>query len=174
MDVLPLVATVCGAAIALAGTLLADIRRDRRQRDRDDLQVRREIYVGFALALNAAHDGLRRVGDGGTAGDERAAAVSRVLTDAGLYGARERLLMIATAPVARAGEVAFERLGGIRKAVRDGAGTRSTAYHAAYHRWAEAIWEFRMAARGELGQPALGSGTDDWSGRRDCAFCSPA
>ena len=187
MDVLPLIATASGAVIALSGTLLADIRRDRQQRDRDGGHVRREVYVGFALALNAAHDGLRQLGDaaeaeaeaangtGNEAANERPAAANRVLTEAGLYGARERLLMIATAPVAAAGEAVFLRLGGIRDVIRAGARTESQEYHDAYHQWAEAVWRFRMAVRSELGQPALTSiGFEEtgWSEREECAFCN--
>src|SRR3954463_3889355 len=123
MDLLPLIATTVGAAIALSGTLLADVRRDRRQRDRDNQQLRREVYVGFALALNTAHDTLRQVGNGPATGDERRTAAGRALGE--VYGARERLLMIATEPVAVAGEAAFLRLGDIRNAVRDGATTKS-------------------------------------------------
>jgi hypothetical protein len=174
MDVLPLFATAVGAVIALSGTLLADVRRDRQQRNRDDQQVRREIYVGFALALNAAHDGLRQVGNSSVPAGERPSAAGRVLTEASLYGARERLLMIATEPVASAGEAAFLRLTGIRDAIRDGATTKSGRYHAAYHQWAEAVWRFRMAARTELGQSALSTaGFEEagWSGQRDCEFC---
>jgi hypothetical protein len=175
MDVLPLVATVFGAVIALAGTLLTDFRRDRQQRSRDNQQVRRETYVSFALALNAAHDGLRQLGDSFTADSDRPDAANRVLSQTGVYGARERLLMIATKPVAAAGEAAFERLGDIRRAVRDGAGTSSERYHDAYHPWAESVWRFRMAVRGELGQPALtpaGGDESDWSERRDCQVCA--
>jgi hypothetical protein len=117
--------------------------------------VRQQVYVGFALALNTAHDGLRQVGDSAEAGDERRAAAGRVLSEAAVYGARERLLMIATEPVAMAGEAAFLRLGDIRDAVRSGATTKSESYRSAYERWASAIWHFRMTVRGEFGQPAL-------------------
>jgi hypothetical protein len=155
MDVLPLIATAIGAVIALSGTLLTDARRDRQQRDRDNQQVRRETYVGFALALNAGHDGLRQLGNSAVPESERPAAANRVLSEAGLYGARERLLMIATDPVAAAGEAAFLRLTEIRDVVRAGATTASDGYRAAYRRWAEAVWQFRMTVRGELGQPPL-------------------
>src|SRR5687767_9773382 len=99
MDLLPIIATATGAVIALAGTLLADVRRDRRQRNRDDEQFRRETYVVFVLALNAAHSVLREVGDSTAPGDDRRLAVNRALTEAGLFGARERFLMTAPAPL---------------------------------------------------------------------------
>jgi len=155
MDLLPLIAATVGAVIALSGTLLADVRRDRQQRDRDNQQVRREIYVAFALALNEAHDGLRQMGNSSAPARERPAAASRVLTEAGVYGARERLLMIATAQVAIAGEAAFLRLGEVRDVLREGATTRSDSYRAAYLQWADAVWRFRMTVRSELGQPVL-------------------
>lgn len=175
MDLLPLIATVTGAVIALSGALLAEVRRDRRQRDRDYEQVRRETYVDFALALNAAHGGLREVGESSVRAEARWAAVNRAVDEAGLYGARERLLMTATAPLVKAGETAFLRLMAVRTAIRDGAMTRSQEYHDAYHPFAEALWRFRLAVRSDFRQPAFAPESVDrtsWSERDNCAFCS--
>lgn len=175
MDLLPLIATATGAVIALSGTLLADVRRDRRQRDRDSEQVRRETCVGFALALNDAHGGLRSVGDSSLESGERRAAVSRAMHEAGLYGARERLLMTATAPLVKAGESAFLRLIAIRTAIRDGAKTASQEYHDVYHPFAEALWQFRLAVRSDFRQPWFTPESVEqktWSERDGCAFCA--
>ncbi|AVT28196.1 hypothetical protein C6361_00305 [Plantactinospora sp. BC1] len=175
MDLLPLLATAVGAVIALSGTLLTDVRRDRRQRVRDDEQVRREVCVDFVLALNLAHAGLREVGEASVPADERRAAVSRVIHEAGLYGARERLLVAATAPLVKAGETVFGRLVAIRTVIRAGARTNSREYHDAYHPFAEALWQFRMSVRADFGQPSFSPESVDrpsWSERESCAFCS--
>jgi hypothetical protein len=177
MNLLPLIAAVTGAVIALSGTLLADMRRDRRLRDREYEQVRRETYVQFALALTAAHAGLREVGESPLQAVERRTAVNRALQEAGIYGARERLLMTATAPLVAAAEAAFLRLIAIRNAIRGGAQTRSREYHHAYHPFAEALWQFRLAARSDFQQPAFAAQSVDrtsWSERDTCAFCNPS
>lgn len=177
MDLLPLVATVIGAAIALSGTLLADVRRDRRQRDRDDEQFRRETYVGFVLALDAAHNGLREVGESATPVEDRRIAVGRAITEARLFAARERLLMTAPAPLVETGETTFARLIAIRTAITDGARTRSREYHDVYHPYAEALWRFRLAVRTDFRQQPFGPASVDhtsWSELEDCAFCGRA
>jgi hypothetical protein len=177
MDLLPLIATAVGAVIALSGTLLADVRRDRRQRDRDDERFRRETYVDFVLALNAAHNGLRDVGDSATPADDRRAAVNRAIAEAGLFAARERLLMTAPASLVEAGETTFARLIAIRTAITGGAKTRSQEYHDAYHPFAEALWRFRLAVRTDFRQQPFTPESVDhtsWSELEDCAFCGRA
>jgi len=174
MDLLPLLATATGAVIALSGTLLADVRRDRRQRDRDIDQIRRETCVGFVLAVNAAHAGLRDVGYSSVQGDDRRDAVHRAVTEAGLYGARERLLMTAPAALVTAGETTFARLVAIRNAITDGAKTRSREYHDAYHPFATALWQFRLAVRADFGQEGFTPASVDrtsWSEIETCVFC---
>jgi hypothetical protein len=174
MDLLPLIATATGAIIALSGALLTEGRRDRQQRNREDQQARRESCVDFALALNAAHAGLRQVGDSALRGDERRRAIERTVHEADLFGARERLLMTATAPLVKAGETAFSRFITIRSAIRDGATTGSPEYHDAYHPFAEAVWQFRVAVRADFRQPALtpaSIGKTGWSEREVCAEC---
>jgi hypothetical protein len=174
MDLLPLIAAVTGAVIALSGTLLADLRRDRRQRDRDDEQIRRETYVDFVLALNAAHNGLREVGDSAVRGDDRRAAIARAITEARLFAARERLLMTAPAALVEAGEATFARLIAVRTAIIAGAKTRSREYHDAYHPFAEALWRFRLAVRADFRQQPFGPASvahTSWSELEDCDVC---
>jgi hypothetical protein len=177
MDLLPIVAAATGAVIALSGTLLADLRRDRRQRDRDDEQVRRETCVDFVLALNAAHTALRAAGNSSEQGDDRRAAANRALTEADVFGARERLLMTAPASLVAAGETTFARLIAIRNAITGGAKTRSQEYHDAYHPFAEALWRFRLAVRADFRLHAFTPESVDhtsWSELEDCTFCGRA
>jgi hypothetical protein len=174
MDVLPLISTAAGAVIALSGALVADIGRDRRQRNRDTEQMRWSVYADFALALNAAHAGLRGVGETSKSTSELREMVNRALTDAELYGARERLLMIATEQIVKAGETVFSRLIDIRDVIRGGASTRSRQYHDVYHPYAEAIWLFRQAVRVDFRQRTFAPKSVDrpsWSERESCAFC---
>ncbi|MEV6521301.1 hypothetical protein AB0M43_05055 [Longispora sp. NPDC051575] len=166
-----------GAFVALSGTLLADIRRSRAQRNRDLGLDRWKTYISFALALDSAHGQLREVARGGTQAAERRVAAGRAVGQSRLYKVREQLLMSGTADVVKAGEAAFADLIGIRNAVRTGATTRSAEYHDAYHAFAETLWTFRMAVRRSAGQRPMTPDVLDrrtWSERESCRYCQGA
>ncbi|MDG4798303.1 hypothetical protein [Micromonospora sp. WMMD1082] len=174
---IPIAGTALGAVIALGGTILAGVRNDRGQRRRDRESDRFRTYVDFALALDAAHAGLREVArDRAEDLDRRGAALSAVHAS-GLYSVRERLLMSASPAVMEAGERAFSRLIDIRDAIRSGAALSSRGYHDAYHPFAEALWTFRVAVRVEIGQSRLDPvdlDRESWSERERCAVCGQA
>ncbi|RAO30075.1 hypothetical protein ONO86_05627 [Micromonospora noduli] len=171
---IPFASTALGAVIALAGALLAGVRNDRGQRHRDRESDRLRTYVDFALALDEAHAALREVAR--TPQDEpvRGVAASAAVHAAGLYGVRERLLMSASPALVTAGESAFDRLIGIRNAVRSGVVLSTRDYHDVYHPFADALWTFRVAARVEVGQNLLNPddlNRESWSERERCALC---
>jgi len=92
-----------------------------------------------------------------------------------LYAAREQLLMSGNARQVGAGEDAFVRLVEVRNVERSGASLQSTAYHRAYHAFAEALWRFRITVRTESGcrplvPPVVGRA--DWPDRDRCAECT--
>ena len=164
---------VIGAVIALGSTLLVDIRRDRNQRGRDRHLERRKQCVEFTVALAEAHGALRTVArrQDGDPRDRRLAAGDAV---AGVYPVREQLLVSGTPEQLAAGESAFERLIGVRNAVRAGATLDSVEYHDAYHAFAEALWRFRLAIRADLGEPELAPESlnrVDWADREHCDRC---
>lgn len=174
MDWGTLVSGACGAVIALSGTLLADIRRDGEQRRRDRASERWRCYVDFLLALDAAHSALRDVARGLDDRSELRRAASGAVREAGVYSSRERLLTSGGQRVVKAGELAFARLFAIRDAVRSGATPDELEYHQAYHPFAEALWNLRMAIRVDLGQHTLAPGELDrmsWSEREGCPVC---
>ncbi|SCG42996.1 hypothetical protein [Micromonospora coxensis] len=171
MDWMPLLSTGAGALIALSGSLLVDLRRERDTRSRDRDLDRWRTCVDFALALDAAHTALRTV----PAGDRQAAGVA--MTEAGAYQARERLLMSGTPDLVVAGEAAFHRLVAMRKLIGAGSDLRSPAGHESYHEFAETLWTFRMAVRKHFGHRAIQPGAlerRDWSERHECAYCVTA
>lgn len=170
----PIVSTVSGAVIALAGTLAATVRTDRSQRSRDRESERLRTYVDFALALHAAHGALREIAGGASSGSARHAAAGAAVGNSDLYGVRERLLMSGTTDMVRSGEAAFRALIAMRDVVRAGAVLSGSDYHDAYHSYAESLWSFRVAARQELGQRAITAdalGHVSWSEREECEQC---
>jgi len=178
MDWIPLLSTVGGAAIALIGTVLADILRTRGYRDRDNRAERRQGYVEFVLALNAAHANLREVASAGpSARDDRWEAVRRAVAEARVYEAREQLLMSANKEVVTVAERAFQRLLNVRDAVRAGASLRTVAYHGPYHQYAGALWKLRRTIRHDLGASYLSPkdlDKDGWDGQSTCEVCQTA
>lgn len=175
MDWVPLASTAAGAIIALSGTLLVDLRREKDGRSRDRELDSWRNSIDFALALDSAHSLLRDVAQTGASTADLYQAAGRALVEARLYQARERLLMSGTPDLVTAGETAFRRLIGIRDVIRAGATIRSNDYHDAYHRYAEAIWSFRMSVRRHFGHQTVSPQHFDltsWSGREDCDRCA--
>jgi hypothetical protein len=170
----PLLSAVVGGIIALSGATLAEARRDRGQRDRDRALEHWRICVDFALALDLAHGSLREVARvPGSQADHRPAA-DHAVHESGVHGARERLLMSVSPELTAAGEQVFLRLVAVRNVVRTGASLESSAYHGAYHAFADALWRFRSAVRTEFGNRALTPRVLDgesWSGRESCLHC---
>ncbi|MEH0841055.1 hypothetical protein V6U81_01500 [Micromonospora sp. CPCC 205711] len=172
VDWMPLLSTGAGALIALSGTFLVDLRRERDTRSRDREQERWRTCVDFALALATAHGLLRTP----TSADGEPGA-DRAMTESGAYQARERLLMSGTPELVAAGEIAFHRLIRMRRLVRSGGDLRSDEGHDAYHEFAEALWTFRMGVRRHFGHRTIAPGVldrVDWSERNECAYCAPA
>ncbi|MCK9923105.1 CchlQ [Frankia sp. AgPm24] len=177
MDWGTLVATASGAVIAIAGTVLADHLRGRRDDDRGHLLRQRDAYIAFIVAAGVCHTRLRQIAQDNTGSGDPDAASRAVLADAGIYDVRERLFIDATATVAGAGQAMFERLRTLRQVVATGAGLSSAPFHDAYHPYLDAVWRYRAAVRAELETTALSPmvfGWDSWDGNDRCPICQSA
>jgi hypothetical protein len=172
-----LAATFGGAGIAIAGTVLADHLRGRREDDRGLETRRREIYIAFIAAAGRAHARLRELAQDDGADIDLDAASRTALTDAELYEVRERLYIDASARVAGAGQAMFERLRELRHVVAAGAPPDSLTFHDAHHPYIAAVWTYRVAVRDELeGRPLSPAdfGWAAWDGRERCPLCQAA
>jgi hypothetical protein len=175
VDWIPILSTLAGAVVALSGTLLADVRRGRDERSRGTEQLRWQSCVEFTLALNTALGLLREVARERDETADRWHAAGRAVGDAGLYLAREKLLVSVTPKLVTAGEAAFQELIKVRNVVREGATLNSTAYDHAYHGFAERLWAFRMTIRASFGHQSFTPETldrDSWSEREHCVVCN--
>jgi hypothetical protein len=135
----------------------------------------RSAYMGFVLAVDGALEALRDVARSGAGTAVRCAVADRLAADTRLYAQRERLLATGAPAVVAAAERLFLRLFRFRDAVRDGARPEDEEYHRVYHPFADALWEFRLAVRTELGQPPFSPQAMecvDWSGHERCANCT--
>jgi hypothetical protein len=175
MDWTPLVATIAGAAIAFSGTVAADHLRRRDSRHRYSYGERQRAYAEMVLALGAALEGLRTVAST-VPTQRRMEAADAAVSKAGVYIAREKILMTASPHVASTAEAAFEALIGVRDAVRSDARLRTREFHDPYHPYAERVWRLRMAIREDLDAPRLSAhdlSRGDWSGLSTCDVCNP-
>ncbi|OEJ23690.1 CchlQ [Streptomyces agglomeratus] len=177
MDWGTLVATVSGGSIAITGTVLADYLRHRREDDRGIGAQRRAVYIEFITAAGICHARLRHLAQD-PGGESDMDALSRAaMSEAGVYEARERLFIDATAAVAGAGQAMFEQLRAVRQAVAAGASITSTAFHDAYHPYIGAVWRYRVAVREELEGRSLSPaafGWEGWDGTDRCPICRSA
>lgn len=177
MEWATLLATGIGAVSALAGAILAEQVRHRRELQRGRQSRGRELYVEFITTAGVCHTRLRQLAEGG-AGDVDLEAASRAaLNDAGIYEAREKLFIDASDQVAGAGQAMFEGLRALRRVVASGATWSSLELHAVYHPYLDAVWQYRAAVRRELGAAPIEPSLFGWPTLNSlaiCAVCQPA
>ncbi|MEU7755611.1 hypothetical protein [Micromonospora sp. NPDC049171] len=168
------IGAVCGAVIALAGAVTVEAQRNRDERRRNRAAARLGYCLDFAVALDSAHSALREIAQDDNAAPDRLRRANRAVQSADVFAARERLLVAGTVELVQAGELAYQRLIAIRNAIRSGAALSSRDYHRAYHAYAEAIWQLRMAARVDLDQARMHPADlrrRSWSERENCQGC---
>ncbi|WP_229075086.1 helix-turn-helix transcriptional regulator [Actinoplanes sp. DH11] len=179
-------AAVLGASpaeVTLARRLaeqLRDLRRYERARDGRDAERGPAtdlwgICVAFVLALDTAHNALRECARGRHDGALSEAATFAV-HESGLYAQRERMLLSGSPELVAAAEKVFLALVDIRTTIMGGAGLDASEYHAVYHPFAEAMWNFRGAVRAAFGQAPLTPELlmrADWSDRDQCRRYGP-
>ena len=174
MDWLTILATVAGGAAALFGTVLAHSLSSREERKRANSVARRDGYVAYLVALDAGVSRLRRLADPDDPPENLTVQVRRAFGEAGVYEARERLLLVGNPSVLGPAEQVLRRLGAVRTAVRNGAKLHTRAFHDAYHPYAEALWRLRVAIRRDLGSAPLTPADvekDSWDSQAACDFC---
>lgn len=174
MEWTSVIGAVCGAVIALAGAVTVEAQHSRQERRRSREAERLGYCLDFAVALDSAHSGLREVAQDDDDPSRRLRRANRVVHEANVFAARERLLVAGTVELVKAGELAYQRLIAVRNAVRSGAALSSREYHQTYHGYAEAIWQLRMAARADLDQARMEPvdlARRSWSEREGCHGC---
>jgi hypothetical protein len=167
-------ATVAGGAAALLGSVVAHALTAREERRRANGTERRDAYVDFLVALDAAFGALRRLADPNEVPPDLVSQAQRVFGEAGVYRSRERLLLAGNPSVVSPAEAALRRLGELRDTVREGVKRRTLAYHDAYHPYGEALWRLRMSIRTDLGSELLTPGDlekETWDSVVNCEFC---
>jgi hypothetical protein len=171
---LTILATLAGGAAALFGTVIAHALSTREERRRANSTERRDAYVAYLVALDAAFGKVRHLADPSESPEDLEQGIQRAFGDAGVYRNRERLLLAGNPKVLSPAEEVLRRLAAFRDAVRGGVKRRTVAYHDAYHPYAEALWDLRRAIRQDLGSEDLTLADlerETWDTRSNCAFC---
>jgi hypothetical protein len=174
VDWVTLVSTAVGGGVALVGSALAHWLSNRDERSRSVRSDRKHGYVEYLIALDAAHARLRQIADPDDPPDDLVVQARRAFGEAGVYEAREKLLLSASPAVVVPAEEALRRLATLRGAVRDGAKLHTMPYHDVYHPYAEALWNLRRSIRVDLGSAALTASDLDkpsWDEQANCDFC---
>ena len=173
-DWLTLFATVAGGAAALLGTVLAHSLGSREERKRENITERRDSYISYLIALDAAHSRLRQLADPDDPPADLEVQVRRAMAESRVYETRERLLLVGNPAVMGPMERVHERLARLRKAISNGAKLYTMPYHDAYHPYAEALWHLRTVIRKDLGAAPLSPSDLDkqsWDSQAACDFC---
>ncbi|WFE35095.1 hypothetical protein [Micromonospora sp. WMMD975] len=174
MEWMPIVGAICGGAIALASAVTTEVQHNRAERRRNRERERVDYCLDFAVALDSAHSALRAVAQGDEDASHRLRSANRVVHEANVFAARERLLVAGTKEIVKTGERAYHGLIVVRNTIRSGASLSSEEYHRAYHEFAEVTWRFRMAVRTDLDHARLEPADLErrsWSEREDCRGC---
>jgi hypothetical protein len=174
VDWLTILATVAGGAAALLGSVVAHMLGSREQRKRANSTERRDSYIAYLVALDAAFGTVRRLADPDLTPADLSRQAAAAFGEAGVYRSRERLLLAGNPSVVSPAESALKRLGEMRDAVVAGAKRRTIEYHDAYHPYGEALWRLRMSIRRDLGSEVLSPGDLDketWDSQANCDFC---
>lgn len=174
MDWYTILATVAGGTAALLGTVLAHSLGSREQRRRESNTARRDSYVAYLVALDAGFGRLREIADPDDPPENVEIQARRAAGEAGVYEARERLLLVGSPTVLGPAERVLTKLGAVRQAVSQGAKLRTPEFHDVYHPYAEALWQLRVAIRKDLDSAPL-TPTDvekeSWDSQAACEFC---
>lgn len=171
---------VLAAAVAVIGTLAAAIftqmwtarREDRRRGDdqaarqaateREDqfrlYQERRAAYVHYLKALHDGSEAIRAVALGEyPAGLTRESAAGAGFRNAGIYAAREDVVLLAKVDLALAAREAFYRVRDLRDLASQEIDVKSPEYQEALDRYRRSLSNLRAAMRQDLEIPALGA-----------------
>jgi hypothetical protein len=166
-------APVLAAAVAVAGTLGAAVftqvltgRRDDRRREEeradkrlaiereDRLRVvddRRAIFIQYLKALHDGSEGIRAAVFGEDPAAARATLVGAAFRDAGIYPAREELILVATAELADAARRAFYRARDLRDLAAGGISAEQPRYQEALVAYRASMGALRAEMRRDLG-----------------------
>jgi len=150
-----LAATGVGAVIALIGAVLNDELRSRRDRAHQQSQTTNDAYIGFMVALQRAHDMLKRPMADQSEGSMRATDVNRSLTDSGACAEREKLLIAAPPAVILAAEEAFQSVVSVRDELQRNPLSDWNESHMSWASFADKIWSLRQAVRKQAGNSTM-------------------
>jgi hypothetical protein len=149
-------ATLLGGGIVGAGSaLLLDYIKSRRDISRQWQDARREVYVDYLTELSKVYESLwaLALGDHEDASRDINSAARQILRAGSLYQTRQRLKIVASVPVIRACDVAFDNLKTLRITVGQGRDAGSPEFLAANQVYRVSVQLLHRAIRADLRIP---------------------
>ena len=150
----PLTTLLGGGVIGAGSALLLDYAKSRRDDSRQWQDSRREVYVAYLTELSKAYESLWAIalGDSEPQGSAMAAA-RRALREGELYQTRQRLKIIAPAPVIGACDATYDQLRALRGIVGEGPGADSAVFTSGNQLYREAVRLLHIEIRRDLRIP---------------------
>lgn len=148
-------ATIIGATIGIAATVIVDRLRSRREDRLEWRTVRREVYAQFLAGLAEAHGAIRAASYIPPEDMDTDTAVQEAYRESQIFEARHQVALIAPAQVARTADAAFHAMSDIRNTLREGNGIRSEQYNEAVAAYRVKLLALRDQMRIDLGVEPL-------------------
>lgn len=150
----PLATLLGGGVVGAGSALLLDYAKSRRDDSRQWLASRREVYVAYLTELSKAYESLWALALGDIAPNGNLVGAARqALRDGELFQTRQRLKIIAPAPVITACDTAYEQLRSLRVIVGEGASIDSSAFTNANQVYRNAVRCLHLEIRKDLRVP---------------------
>jgi hypothetical protein len=145
-----LIGTALGAIVGVGSALINDILRWRREQQKYQRSIRREIYVEFLSALTDAHEKMRVASQRDY---ESAAARSLEIRDLfrDCYRIRYQISIIAEQGVVDGSEATFRKMRDIRDLLSGGENLESADYQKFRTEWGALLRQLQHSMRLELG-----------------------
>lgn len=152
MEWTTLISTLAGAVIGISATVVTERSRSRRERQADELSVRRGAYADYLAALSQTRVEIRVAArDASVPPNLRAEKAVAAFHDTGVYDRRYQVAVVAPAEVVEASDRMFRTLRDLRDRVVDGALRVDTAYRDQANVSADAFAELLRRIRLDLG-----------------------
>jgi hypothetical protein len=142
------------AFVGAGSALLLDYAKSRRDESQQWQASRREVYVAYLTELSKAYESLWALTLGDIASHGNLVSAARqVLRDGELFQTRQRLKIIAPAPVIAACDTAYDQLRSLRGIVGEGTSADSSAFTNANQVYRDAVRRLHLEIRKDLRVP---------------------
>lgn len=152
-----ILATAIGATIGFGSAFMNDRFRWKRERVRDRLVSRRELYAVYVATLTEIHEAMRAVClNESLSQQERSSAIYEAFRLGGSYRLRYQIGITADQQVLDAAELAFQNMRDIRDSLAaNGGNLEDKGYTSLRRAWGLQVRNMQRVMREELGESSV-------------------